>query len=98
MSFRYIANVVTLQLDEDKCTGCGMCLEVCPHSVFVLEDTTVEIVDRDACMECGACALNCPTEALTVQAGVGCASAVLTGMFRGTEPSCGCDTDTTCCS
>ena len=30
----YLKDVVTLQLDENKCTGCGMCLEVCPHEVF----------------------------------------------------------------
>lgn len=30
----YLKNVVTLQLDEKKCTGCGMCLDVCPHEVF----------------------------------------------------------------
>ncbi len=30
----YLKNVVTLKLDENKCTGCGMCLEVCPHQVF----------------------------------------------------------------
>jgi len=30
----------------------------------------------DTCMECGACARNCPTEAITVRAGVGCATAV----------------------
>ena len=36
------------------------------------EHGRVRIENRDACMECGACAMNCPTEALTVQAGVGC--------------------------
>ena len=30
----YLKDVVTLKLDEEKCTGCGMCLEVCPHAVF----------------------------------------------------------------
>ncbi len=30
----YLKNVVTLKLNEDKCTGCGMCLDVCPHEVF----------------------------------------------------------------
>jgi ferredoxin len=28
-------------------------------------------------MECGACALNCPVKALSVDAGVGCASGVI---------------------
>ena len=26
--------VNTLRLDETRCTGCGMCLNVCPHGVF----------------------------------------------------------------
>jgi NAD-dependent dihydropyrimidine dehydrogenase PreA subunit len=90
---RYIPNVVTLQLDVDKCTGCGMCEDVCPHAVFVVEGRKARIVDHDACMECGACARNCPVEAVTVKAGVGCAAAVITGMLRGTEPTCDCSRD-----
>ena len=85
---RYLPNVVSLQLDADKCTGCGMCTEVCPHGVFTVEDGKGKIVDRDACMECGACMMNCPVSAVTVEAGVGCAAAVLKGALRGTEPNC----------
>ena len=88
---RYLADVVTLELDQDKCTGCGMCEQVCPHGVFRVEDPTARIVDRDACMECGACARNCPEEAISVRAGVGCATAVINAMVRGGEPMCGCD-------
>ena len=96
MPLRYLENVVTLALDEDKCTGCGTCTEVCPHGVFALVDGTAVIVDRDACMECGACARNCPAEALSVRAGVGCATAVLAGWRRGTEPSCECCGESAC--
>ncbi|MEJ2519175.1 MAG: 4Fe-4S binding protein, partial [Desulfuromonadales bacterium] len=49
------------------------------------------IVDRNACIECGACAGNCPVEAFSVQAGVGCASAIIHGWLTGEEPSCDCD-------
>jgi ferredoxin len=51
----YLKDVVTLKLDQEKCTGCGMCLEVCPHEVFKMNTRHVEIQNRDACMECGAC-------------------------------------------
>ncbi|GAG39367.1 unnamed protein product [marine sediment metagenome] len=88
---RYLPNVVTLVLDVEKCTGCGTCIEVCPHDVFALENGKTRIIDRDACMECGACALNCSAQALSVDSGVGCAAAVITGALQGTEPTCDCD-------
>lgn len=75
--FRYLENVVTLSLDQAACIGCGRCLEVCPHQVFAPDGNKVKMVDRDACMECGACALNCPVKAVTVDAGVGCASGMI---------------------
>lgn len=75
--FRYLENVVTLELDQPTCIGCGRCLEVCPHQVFELALKKAAIRDRDACMECGACALNCPVKAISVDAGVGCASGMV---------------------
>ncbi|MGW8312900.1 MAG: mercury methylation ferredoxin HgcB [Desulfuromonadales bacterium] len=89
-ALRYLENVVSLQLDVDKCIGCGMCPNVCPHGVLEIENRKARITDRDACIECGACAGNCPVEALTVKAGVGCASAIIHGWLTGEEPSCDC--------
>ena len=86
----YLKNVVTLQLDLEKCTGCGTCLEVCPRQVLGLNGKKARIVNRDACMECGACALNCPFEALAVEAGVGCAAAVIKSALGRTGDSCCC--------
>jgi ferredoxin len=94
---RYLRNVTTLRLDPEKCTGCGMCVAVCPHAVFRLDDQPVLIVDRDACMECGACARNCPTAALSVAAGVGCAAAVIRGALQGPGADCGCAESNPCC-
>ena len=94
----YLPDVVTLELDVDKCNGCRNCIDVCPHEVFKLENKRAVIVNRDACMECGACAMNCEPEAISVDAGVGCAYAILIGRLRGTEPTCGCDgVDASCC-
>lgn len=87
---KYLSDVVTLELDTEVCTGCGMCTQVCPHGVLALEAGKARIIDSDACMECGACALNCPVEAIAVQSGVGCATAVLNSIIRGGEPSCDC--------
>ncbi|MEW6624260.1 MAG: mercury methylation ferredoxin HgcB [Bacillota bacterium] len=90
MPLQYLKNVSTLKLTPEKCTGCGMCLNVCPHDVFFLNGRTIQIKDKDNCMECGACVKNCPFEALSVNPGVGCAAAILIGMFKGTPPQCGC--------
>ncbi|MEA1951453.1 MAG: mercury methylation ferredoxin HgcB [Planctomycetota bacterium] len=87
---RYLSNVVTLELDEAKCNGCEMCVMVCPHAVFAIRDHKARIVERDACMECGAYAKNCAAEAISVESGVGCASAIIIGAITGTEPSCDC--------
>ena len=89
-TLRYLENVVTLELDVEKCIGCNMCAVVCPHGVLHVEERKAQIIDRDACIECGACAGNCPVEALTVKAGVGCASAIISGWLTGEEPSCDC--------
>ena len=84
----YLKDVVTLQLDAEKCNGCGQCLIVCPHAVLVRANGRVAIDNRDACMECGACARNCQAEAIRVEAGVGCAQAVLNTMLRRDGSSC----------
>jgi ferredoxin len=87
---RYLDDVVTLQYDVAKCTGCQFCTWVCPHGVFVMEGNRARMVDRDACIECGACQLNCAFDAIHVRAGVGCAAAIISSWFAGrTEPSCG---------
>ena len=96
--YYYLKNVATLKLDENKCNGCGLCIQVCPHAVFTISEKKAKIIDFNACMECGACALNCPVEALTVQAGVGCAACLIQSAVTGQEPTCGCsDTDSSGC-
>jgi NAD-dependent dihydropyrimidine dehydrogenase PreA subunit len=87
---QYLKNVVTLNLNSEKCIGCGMCINVCPHGVFSIEQGKAKVIERDFCMECGACEKNCPAAAIAVKTGVGCAAAVINGLLRGTEPSCDC--------
>ncbi len=94
---RYLANVTTLEYSAEKCAGCGRCVEVCPQGVFEMRDKRAAITDRDLCMECGACARNCEFGALSVNAGVGCASAIITGLLTGSEPACGCGDNTGGC-
>ena len=81
--FAYLKGVSTLSLDRDTCIGCGICTDVCPHNLFqVVVGGKAEIIDVDLCMECGACALNCPVKAISVDAGVGCASGIINEWFH----------------
>lgn len=82
--FKYINEVSTLNLDQEKCTGCGMCLKVCPHAVFELSGGKAHIVRKSFCMECGACEMNCADQALSVLSGMcGCATGIIEGFFKG---------------
>ena len=73
----------TLVLNSELCNGCTMCVMVCPHGVFTMQDHCAQIVRYDACMECGACQLNCAAGAISVHSGVGCASAMITASLTG---------------
>jgi NAD-dependent dihydropyrimidine dehydrogenase PreA subunit len=86
----------TLRYDESRCSGCGLCVIVCPHGVFAESGGTVRLVRPDACMECGACQRNCPTGAIEVESGVGCATALFYAALTGREASCG-PRDVSCC-
>ena len=71
MRHEYIKNVTTLNIVPEKCTGCGMCKNVCPQGVFEIKDGKAFIKHKDYCMECGACVKNCSFKALSVKKGVG---------------------------
>lgn len=71
MKPRYLRNISSLSVNTERCIGCGMCIEVCPHDVFLIENRKVKIIDKDACMECGACNKNCPVGAIEVSTGTG---------------------------
>ena len=93
MTVLYLENVSTLRLDGDACNGCRLCTIVCPREVFVMEGAKARIIEKDACIECGACALNCAAGALSVTAGVGCASGILNGLLGRKSACCSVESD-----
>ena len=48
-------------IDEDKCVGCGACVNACPWHMPRLD---VEKHKSTKCISCGACVAGCPTSAL----------------------------------
>ncbi|MBI5649173.1 MAG: 4Fe-4S dicluster domain-containing protein [Chloroflexi bacterium] len=87
-----VSAINTLKFDPKPCTGCGMCVNVCPHGVFAMNDRVAHVVRADACMECGACQMNCPFGAIQVDSGVGCAAAMIRAALVGKkQPECGCN-------
>ncbi len=89
-TFRYIADVSTLELNKNACVGCGQCELVCPHGVFLINEKKAAIIDLDGCMECGACANNCPTQAISLTPGVGCAAYIIQTWIKGKDKA-SCD-------
>ncbi len=95
-NLRYLPGISTLKLDKDSCIGCEVCIMVCPHGVFEIEEKKAYIVDLDGCMECGACANNCPADAIIVTPGVGCAAYIIQTWIKGKDAA-SCGTDDACC-
>ena len=51
-----------LEIDEEKCIGCGLCKEVCIKDNIEIEDIAVEL--ESDCFDCGQCSTLCPTNAI----------------------------------
>ncbi|HME46048.1 MAG TPA: 4Fe-4S binding protein [Syntrophorhabdales bacterium] len=53
------------ETDQEKCSACGACVDICPVKAVRLENDTC-VVDTDWCIGCGVCALPCPTSAVSL--------------------------------
>ncbi|KPK21893.1 MAG: hypothetical protein AMJ76_01455 [Dehalococcoidia bacterium SM23_28_1] len=51
-------------VDEDKCTGCGDCLEVCPEEGAVVLQEDKAVINRELCTSCAACMPVCAEGAI----------------------------------
>ncbi|MBO8127898.1 MAG: 4Fe-4S binding protein [Peptococcaceae bacterium] len=56
-----------VQIDEEKCEGCGECVEACPASILELVDGKATVTDATECLGCETCVTVCTTGAVTLQ-------------------------------
>ena len=52
------------EIDLDKCTGCGDCVDLCSFGVVVLLNDKVAIVRPEDCDYCTDCEVFCPYGAI----------------------------------
>ncbi|HOY09935.1 MAG TPA: 4Fe-4S binding protein [Candidatus Omnitrophota bacterium] len=55
---------MAVNVDINKCDGCGTCKDICPVDAIKVENSKASI--SDACIECCACVNECPSEALSL--------------------------------
>jgi Fe-S-cluster-containing hydrogenase component 2 len=57
-------NIITI--DEDKCTGCGLCITACHEGALELIDGKAVLVSETYCDGLGNCLPECPTGAIQI--------------------------------
>ena len=55
---------MSAKVDQEKCAGCGKCVDICP--VQAVKIISGKAVIGDQCIECGACLNECAVEALSM--------------------------------
>lgn len=61
---------IEIKIDEEKCTGCGECVQVCPVQLLQLkmigEERKTSAPDQSFCVKCHMCEFHCGYEAIKV--------------------------------
>jgi len=58
---------VSTIIDPKKCSGCGLCIKVCPSGTITMENKIAKVTGEKS-LACGHCAAICPEGAVTVDA------------------------------
>ncbi|MFO7870617.1 MAG: 4Fe-4S binding protein [Kiritimatiellia bacterium] len=56
-----------INIDEEKCTGCGLCIPNCPEGAIQLIDGKARLVSDLFCDGLGACLGHCPEGAIAIE-------------------------------
>jgi len=59
--------LITYSILPEKCTGCGLCIKVCPTQATSGEKKKAHTIDNDKCTRCGACIESCKFDAINVK-------------------------------
>ncbi|HDZ91498.1 MAG: 4Fe-4S binding protein [Deltaproteobacteria bacterium] len=57
-------------IDQDSCSGCGICVERCPTDAIQLNGEGIAERNEEYCFGCGICARFCPEEAISLKEGL----------------------------
>ena len=55
-----------VKIDEEKCTGCGLCIPNCAEGALQIVDGKAKLITDKFCDGLGACLGHCPEDAITV--------------------------------
>jgi Pyruvate/2-oxoacid:ferredoxin oxidoreductase delta subunit len=55
-----------LEIDEDACNGCGVCIPNCPEGAIQIIDEKARLISDIFCDGLGACLGKCPEDAITI--------------------------------
>ena len=56
-----------LRIDEEKCTGCGLCVPACAEGALKIVDGKVRLISDQLCDGLGACLGECPYDAISIE-------------------------------